>query len=126
MHDALHLTVTLPVVRAAGRTAGRQRVALAVALAVVGAQVACRASGIGHPAAAALLALCAFQAYAIWCLLRQVVKDEVATTDERFSAASMCVPSGISFACRPRAPAGGRAPGAGSARGAPEEALQRD
>jgi hypothetical protein len=76
-----------------------QRVALGLALAVVAAQVAYFGSGIGHLGAVALLALCAFQAYAIWCLLRYVMQDEVATTDELFAAASMYVLLAMAFAC---------------------------
>jgi len=97
--DALHLTVIVPVVRAVGRTPGRQRVALGLALAVAAAQVADFASGIGHLGAVALLALCAFQTYAIWGLMLYVTQDEVATTDELFAAASMYVLLAMAFAC---------------------------
>lgn len=97
--DALHLTVIVLVVRAVGRTPGRQQVALGLALAVVAAQIAYFVTGIGHLGAVALLALCAFQCYAIWCLLRYVMQDEVATTDELFAAASMYVLLAMAFAC---------------------------
>jgi hypothetical protein len=97
--DALHLTVIVLVVRAVGRTPGRQRIALGLSIAVVAAQVAYFASGIDHLGAVALLALCAFQSYAIWCLLRYVMQDEVATTDELFAAASMYVLLAMAFAC---------------------------
>lgn len=40
VHDAVRLTVNVPVVRAMGRMPGRQRVAPGLALAVVAAQVA--------------------------------------------------------------------------------------
>lgn len=97
--DVLHLTVIVLVVRAVGRTPGRQRIALWLAVTVIAAQAAYFASGAGPLGAVALLALCAFQSYAILCLLRYVMQDEVATTDELFAAASMYVLLAMAFAC---------------------------
>jgi hypothetical protein len=97
--DALHLTVIVLVVRAVGRTPGRQRVAIGLAVLVVATQAAYFASGVGAIGAGALLALCAFQSYAIWCLLQYVMMDEVASTDELFAGASMYVLLAMAFAC---------------------------
>lgn len=97
--EALHLTVIVLVVRAVGRTPGRQHVAMALAGLVVATQAAWFAFGHSPLDALALFALFAFQAYAIWCLLRYVMMDEVATTDELFAAASMYVLLAMAFAC---------------------------
>jgi hypothetical protein len=97
--DALHLTVIVLVVRAVGRTPGRQHIALALAALVVATQAGYFLSGIGDVGAAALLSLCAFQAYAIWCLLQYVMLDDVASTDELFAAASIYVLLAMAFAC---------------------------
>jgi hypothetical protein len=97
--DALHLTVIVLVVRAVGRTPGRQQVAFVLATLVVLTQGAYFLTGKGDLGAVALLALCAFQVYAIWCLLQYVMLDEVVTTDELFAAASMYVLLAMAFAC---------------------------